>query len=213
MTGKPLTTGLGGRKYAVDGWDMGRMLKFIEQEAEQKAHEIKLKANEEYGLKVAEMAVISTKKVNKQKEKEINKIRSEKTIAEGKLRAKANMAIAKQKEQAMNAILNSATEKCRNQPLSKTLAEDAIKKYRFIFPEKKMIIHVKNSDRKTVESLLSSGEYQIEEMHESLIGGIVIRDEERTVLVNNSYLERLRCTAEKVQPLVQKVIFTKNHNK
>ncbi|KAI5192689.1 V-type H+-transporting ATPase subunit E [Nematocida minor] len=209
MTGKPLTTDHGNRKYAVDGWDMGRMLKFIEQESEQKANEIKIKANEKYAIEVAEMAVKSMKKINQQKTEEIHKIKSEKTIAEGKLRSKASITIAREKEQIINKILNKTIEKCQDQPLTTKLAQDAIGKYRFIFPCGKMIIYVRNQDRKVVESLLSPEEYTIEEMQENLLGGIVIRNEERTVLVNNSYLERIRCAGEKIQPVIQKVLFTK----
>lgn len=213
MTGKPLMKGHEGRKYAVDGWDMGRMLKFIEQESEQKAQEIRIKANEEYALEVAEAAVKSMEKISQQKAEEIHKIKSEKTIAEGILRAKANITTAKEKEHIVSRILNKAAEKCREQPLTKELAEDAINKYRFIFPSEKMVIYVREQDRGVVASLLKKEEYIVEQMNESLLGGIVIRNQERTVLVNNSYIERIKKTGERIQPMVQKVLFTRKHDK
>ncbi|KAH9387265.1 V-type H+-transporting ATPase subunit E [Nematocida major] len=208
MTGKPLAA-LTGRKYAVDGWDMGRMLKFIEQESEQKAHEIDVQSNEDYGVKVAEMAVESMKRINKQKEEEIEKIRSERVIAEGILRSKAGIAISKQKEQTMNRILNSAMEKCRSIPLRKSLAEDAIRRYRHVCPNEKMFVYVKQSDAHLLKSILKEGEYAVETMGDSLLGGIVIRNEDRTVLINNSYLERIRCIEREAHPIVQRLVFSK----
>ncbi|KAI5138744.1 V-type H+-transporting ATPase subunit E [Nematocida ausubeli] len=212
MTGKPLTKGLGGRKYAVDGWDMGRMLKFIQQEAEQKAQEIKIKANEDYRLKVSELAVRSVQKINREKEEEMHKIHMERIIAEGKLRAKASLGIAKQKEHTINKIQSTAIERCKSHALTVQLAKETIQKYRFIFSEKKMVVHVKEQDRRVVEELLKGENYKIEALHESMLGGIVIRDEERTVLVNNSYLERIRLAIQKIQPVVQRVVFTKLDN-
>ncbi|EIJ94679.1 V-type H+-transporting ATPase subunit E [Nematocida parisii] len=212
MTGKPLTKGLGGRKYAVDGWDMGRMLKFIQQEAEQKTQEIKIKANEDYRLRVSELAVTSTQKINKMREEEMHRIQMDKTIAVGKLRAKACLSIAKQKEHTINRILNTAAEKCKNSLLTEKLVKETVEKYRYIFPKKEMIIHIQEKNKSIVKNLLNGEDYRIEPLNEDMLGGIVIRDEERTVLVNNSYLERLRCAGDKVQPIIQKIIFTKLSN-
>lgn len=207
MTGKPLSKGHEGRKYSVDGWDMGRMLKFIEQESEQKAQEIRIKANEEYALEVAEKAVRSLEKINRQKTEEMNKIKSEKIIAEGKLRAKANITIAKEKEKIVRRILIKATENSKGVLLSRELAEEAVKKFKFVNPQERMIIYVRNEDRNILKKILREEEYSVEEMSDSLIGGIVIRNEGRTVLVDNSYLERIRKTVQNIQPIIQKFLF------
>jgi V-type H+-transporting ATPase subunit E len=195
------------RRHNMDVWDMGRMLKFIEQESEQKAHEIRIKANEEYSIEIAEMAVQSTKKINSQKAEEMNQIQLEKVIAEGKLRTNASITLARAKEEALNGIMKKVCEAAVNRPLSQTIAQKTIDQFRQILPKEKMFVYVMDGDRALAESLLGGSEYAIEHMDSSLLGGVVIRNASRTVLVNNSYLERARKIEILMMPSLRAVLF------
>lgn len=191
----------------MDVWDMGRMLKFIEQESEQKAHEIRIKANEEYSIEIAEMAVQSAKKINRQKTEEMNQIQLEKVIAEGKLRTNASIALARAKEEALNGIMKKVCEAVANRPLSQKVAQKTISQFKQILPQEKMFVYVMPRDKALAESLLQGCNYAIEPMDKSLFGGMVIRNASRTVLVNNSYLERARKIEILMMPSLRAVLF------
>ncbi|KAI5181891.1 V-type H+-transporting ATPase subunit E [Nematocida sp. AWRm80] len=200
----------GARRSNMEVWDMGRMLRFIEQESEQKAHEIRIKANEEYSVDIAELAVQSQKKVEQQKREEIAKIRAEKTIAEGKLRFSASIALSKEKDLAVRKIMTRVAEECKTQPLSESIIKYSVSKFRQILPETEMIIYAMDKDIEIIRSTLSNEKYTLEPMHSTLLGGIVIRDPQRIVLINNSYLERLKETEQKIMPILRKVLFPTN---
>jgi len=195
------------KKHNIDVWDMGRMLKFIEQESEQKAHEILVKANEEYAIRIAELAVQSTKKISQQKVEEMNKIRSECIIAEGKLRSNALLTLAAAREKVINRIMEEACRAVSEEPLSEEVAKNTIERFRSILPNEEMFVHVLEKDKAVVEKLLRNAKYTYAKMDSSLLGGIVIHNALRTVLVNNSYIERVRKTETKIMPAIRKALF------
>ncbi|KAI5184962.1 V-type H+-transporting ATPase subunit E [Nematocida homosporus] len=194
------------RKH-IDVWDVGRMLKFIEQESEQKAHEIRIKANEEYSIEIAELAIQSSERVKQQKSDEMAKIKAEKTIAEGKLRSNAILTLSSAKEKVCSQIMKEVCGLLSNRSLSKKLATAAISKFKTILPDEHMVIYVPEKDKALLSSLLSPSEFTFEPMHPNLLGGIVIRNTSRTVLINSSFLERAAKIEKRVMPGLQAALF------
>ncbi|KAI5170781.1 V-type H+-transporting ATPase subunit E [Nematocida sp. LUAm3] len=194
-------------KKHLDLWDVGRMIKFIEQEAEQKAHEIEIKAKEQYAIEIAEYTIRNIEKCDKEKSEEMAKIKAEKTIAEGKLRSKATICMAKEKEKACFKLMQQVYKSCENIPLSKSLAKTSINKFQFILPEEKMIIYVKQVDRATIEPFLTGKDYSIHNLDDKLLGGIVIHNQSRTLLINSSYMERARKSEIFSMPEIQRRLF------
>ncbi|OAG31897.1 V-type H+-transporting ATPase subunit E [Nematocida displodere] len=209
MTTRASTSSEHGRKHSIEPWDMGRMLKFIEQESEQKAHEIKIKANEEYSIAIAELALESERKINRQKANEMNQIKTERTIAEGKLRSNAALSLAREKEKVFNKVMKEVCLLCANQKLSEKIIKETVEKYTRISPNTQMFIHAQEQDIPAITAHVKSlgVAYSIEPMHKNLLGGIVIRNEEKTILVNNSYLERIRKTEVLVMPVIRQTLF------
>ncbi|KAI5190160.1 V-type H+-transporting ATPase subunit E [Nematocida sp. AWRm77] len=195
------------RKHSMDAWDMGRMLKFIEQESEQKAHEIRIKANEEYSIEIAEMAVKSARNINLQKKEEISRIQLEKVVAEGKLRLNSSITLSCAKEEALNELMKEVCASVASKSLSVSVAQDTIDQFKRILPNEKMFVYIMEKDRNTAESLLQGSNYVIERMDSALLGGMVIRNATRSVLINNSYLERVKKIETLMMPSLRAVLF------
>lgn len=211
MTANPFTASGGApKKHKIENWDMGRMLRFIEQESEQKANEIRIKAKEEHSIEIAELAIQNVKKIGLQKKEEIAQIEIEKTVAEGEIRSAAALLLTAEKEKILNNIISRVTDICAGVPLSRRVFEKSVRAYRKILPNDQIVIYVLEEEIPTVtEYLEQSGcrNYTILKMDRAVLGGIVIRNESRTVLINNSYLERIRKAAEMAMPALSALIF------
>lgn len=201
-----ITSGDCGKKHA-NTWEMGKIHKFILQESEQKAREIRIKANEEYSIELAELTMQSMERVNQQKIDEINRIKAYKTIREGQIRSRCAILLAQEKEKIYAEIMKNACEICRSIRLSPKLATDAIELFKKIAATEKMIIYVLEEDRKVIIPLLADSVYTFKPLDLKFLGGIVICNADKTVLVNNSYLERARKIENLAMPLLQKELF------
>lgn len=202
--------GVESRSRAIDGWDMSRMLKFIEQESEQKAHELKIKANEEYSIEVAELAQKATTKITEDAKKEIARLQTHRVVSEGKMRCEANLLQMKEKEKIAKSIMGAVCEQCASKGVPRGLILSTLRAFQAAAEKSEFVVYVQDKDRDFTQGVLEKkapGRFEILKMNQDLLGGIVIRDKGKTMLVNNSYLERIKSLEGLLMPMLSKSFF------
>jgi V-type H+-transporting ATPase subunit E len=194
----------------VDGWDMSRMLKFIEQDSEEKAHELTVKANEEYSIEVAELTLKETTMINERHRRELAGLQLEKVISEGRMRSEASIRQMREKDAIISSLFCELCERCSKERMGASFIKRSVERlFDLRGREGRPSIYVMDKDRECVEALVASEGWraEVQRMEESLLGGIVVRDGESRVLVNNSFLRRIKKIEASLMPLVRKALF------
>lgn len=209
--------------------ELNKMQAFIKKEAEEKAREIKLKANQEYEIEKTNLVRQEISNIDSNYEKNLKKIYLEKQIMKSTIDNQIRLKVLNKRNDSLNEIFEEAQKQLRDKITNdKTLYKDILHKLilesvlRLL--ESQIVIQIKESDLPIVENdeFLNkiTEEYKAntngknlrvavskDYLNPELIGGVIVKDSSEKIELNNTIDERLKLLHEEALPAIRLEMF------
>ncbi|VVT54283.1 uncharacterized protein SAPINGB_P003998 [Magnusiomyces paraingens] len=206
--------------------ELQKMVEFIKKEADEKAKEIELKANEEYEIEKASVVRSETSAIDALYERKYKQAQLAQQIAKSTVANKTRLKVLEAREDVVTSVFEGATEKL------KELSKDS-KKYKSVLSglieeaaltllEPKVRIRARKADAKIVKEAIepaakaykekSGRDVEItldedSELPEGSAGGVVVLNASGKIYVNNTFEERLKLLEDQSLPAIRLAIF------
>lgn len=204
------------------------MINFIESEAQEKANEIKVQANEEFAIEKQNLVEAAKKKIREEYEKKEKAVDVEKKIAHSNKIKEARLAILKMKDEIMKEMRKRALEKVRqiteNKELYSKLLKDLILQCLIRLNEKEANVYCREQDYKLVVNQIKLAEKEYTEktgltckvtvqeknyLPADSIGGVMVCSFEDRIKVINTLEQRMALVYEQQLPTIRQILFPK----
>mmetsp|Transcript_8548 Transcript_8548/g.14379 ORF Transcript_8548/g.14379 Transcript_8548/m.14379 type:complete len:233 (+) Transcript_8548:42-740(+) len=211
------------------------MISFIIAEAEEKAKEINVRAEEEFNIEKTSIVQDEKKRINEEFAQRMKLVEVQKKIAESNQLNQCRLASLKARETAIHNILDETQAKLSqltsNQNEYKSLLESLILQALLKMKEQEVSIICRQEDRDIVQSILSnvSAKYKektninpklnVDQKHSlapgpkaghkgpTCSGGIVLSALGGRILCNNTFEQRLALASEGLLPNIREILF------
>jgi len=210
--------------------EMNKMVAFIKQEANEKAREIKIKADEEFAIEKAKLVKQEQQAIDAQYEKKRKGAEVAQKIAQSTVTNKSRLRLLNRREEHLQDLFDEA----RTSLL--TLSEDAARYVQFLediilqgylqLLEPEIIICMRAKDADIVSTAAAAASKRYTEMVDLGIsfqveatlgddsaGGIKLANGSRRITIDNTLDERLRLLEDRMLPEIRKDLFGPNENR
>lgn len=207
--------------------ELRKMVEFIKKEADEKAKEIELKANEEYEIDKASIVRSETASIDLNYERKYKQAQLSQQIAKSTVANEMRLKVLGEKEASVAAIFEDATRKLSQVSKDKTkyskLMEGLIEEGLLALMEDEFSIRVRKSDKKVAENAIKNAVSQYEEktkkedvkvnidentyLDDKTEGGVVVVSKDGRITVDNTLSQRLRLLSENALPLIRTTLF------
>lgn len=202
------------------------MKAFIEKEAQEKAKEIKLKADEEYEIEKASIVRSETAAIDSTYEQKFKKAALAQQITKSTIGNKSRLKILSEKEKVLEDIFEEASKELAklssNKNEYKSVLEGLIEEGLYAIMEDSVTIKVREADVSLAKEV---GETAAKKFHEnakfdvsvtvdeknfldsSLAGGVVVVNKSGKIEVDNTLDQRLKLLAQDALPGIRLELF------
>lgn len=209
--------------------ELNKMQAFIKKEAEEKAREIKLKANQEYEIEKTNLVRQETSNIDSNYEKNLKKVSLEKQIMKSTIDNKVRLKVLNKRNDSLNDIFEETQKQLRtklskNKNLYKDILHKLILESILRLLEDDVIVQVKEQDVSIVDNqqFLNKIAEEYKEttngkevnltvskkfLNAELIGGVVVKDSLEKIELNNTVDERLKLLHEEALPAIRLEMF------
>ncbi|KAJ3526399.1 hypothetical protein NMY22_g10180 [Coprinellus aureogranulatus] len=211
--------------------EMNKMVAFIKQEAQEKAREIKVKADEEFAIEKARLAHIRPLvRLSDKYEKKLKGAEVAQKIAQSNLTNKARLRLLNRREEHLQDLFSTA----RN--AISTLSQDEGRYTKFLedvilqgflqILEPSVTVHTRSADVQVAEKASEAAKQKYKEisgrdvdfevvgdLSDDLAGGVKLVSGSNRISVNNTLDERLRLLEDRMLPEIRKDLFGINENR
>jgi len=222
----------------LTGEDVQKQLKqmcsFILKEANEKAQEIAVKAEEEFNIEKQRLIQEEKVKIRKEYEKKEKQVEVQKKIAYSNELNQARLKVLKSREEAMNRTLTEAFKrlsKISNSPTYKNLLVDLIDQALLKIDEPKVFVICREIDHSLVASIIGEAKSKYEKISGKTVvlsvdsvnrlspppvegsnapscsGGIMLSTEEGKIICSNTLEQRLSMVYEQQLPSIRTMMF------
>eukprot|EP00298_Acanthocystis_sp_HF-20_P021675 c281_g1_i1.p1 GENE.c281_g1_i1~~c281_g1_i1.p1 ORF type:complete len:232 (-),score=90.41 c281_g1_i1:327-1022(-) len=143
-----------------------QMIKFIKQEADEKAEEIKVKAEEDFNIQKQDEVETEKKKIRQDFEKKMKQVDVEKKIAYSNAINQNRLKVLKAREDVVNQVVERARAQIAQYSTGdgyKSLLQKLIVQGCLTLQEPKVVIRCRKSDEKIVRGVLTTATQEVEE--------------------------------------------------
>lgn len=202
------------------------MKAFIEKEAQEKAKEIRLKADEEYEIEKVSIVRSETAAIDSAYEQKLKKSSLAQQITKSTIGNKTRLRVLSEKEKVLSEIFDDAAKglsavtglKGEYKPLLEGLIEECL----YALMEDKVTVRVKESDvalakeaseeaaKKFAELAKFAVDIVVDESNflaSDIAGGVVVLNKSGKIEVNNTLEERLKLLSEDALPGIRFEMF------
>lgn len=206
--------------------ELRKMVEFIKKEADEKAKEIELKANEEYEIEKANIVRSETASIDQQYEKKYKQASLAQQITKSSINNKSRMKVLNAKEDALNDILEEARNRLKNAASDKTkyqkvltgLVEEGL----YGLMEESVRVRVRQADIDLAKKAIPEAEKAYKEKAKRDVkveldekeflskdgdGGVVVENGEGKIVIDNTFEERLKILSQNSLPQIRHAIF------
>ncbi|KAI5963449.1 VMA4 [Candida pseudojiufengensis] len=206
--------------------ELTKMQAFIEKEANEKAKEIRLKADEEYEIEKSSTVRLETSAIDSTYEQKLKKASLAQQITKSTIGNKTRLRILGEKDQILNQIFEDAekelktitNDKEKYKPVLVGLIEEGI----LILLEPKVSLRVRKEDVDLAKEAAKEASKNYEEksgqhvditvddkdfLNKDLAGGVVIVNGTGKIEVDNTLEERLKILQEEALPAIRLELF------
>lgn len=209
--------------------ELNKMQAFIKKEAEEKAREIKLKADQEYEIEKTNLVRQETSNIDSNYEKNLKKISLEKQIMKSTIDNKIRLKVLNKRNDSLNDIFEETQKQLRakitkDKALYKDILHKLILESVLRLLETNVIIQVKEKDVSIVKNnaFLNKIVQEYKEttngkdikltvsnkfLNAELIGGVVVKDSLEKIELDNTIDERLKLLHEEALPAIRLEMF------
>lgn len=202
------------------------MKAFIEKEAQEKAKEIRLKADEEYEIEKASIVRAETAAIDSTYEQKLKKASLAQQITKSTIANKTRLRVLATKDQVVNDIFDAAEKELKNitknkgdyKPILTGLIEEGL----LALMEEKVTLKVKKEDvavakeaaEQAVKDFESKAKFPVEIsvdetnfLSSDIAGGVVVVNGSGKIEVDNTLEERLKILSEEALPGLRLELF------
>ena len=214
-----------------------QMVRFIRQEAEEKANEISVSAEEEFNIEKLQLVEAEKKKIRQEYEKKEKQVEIRKKIEYSMQLNASRIKVLQAQDDVVNDMKEAASKELlsigQNEHVYKNLLKDLIVQSLLRLKEPAVLLRCRKSDVYLVESVLGSAavEYaEKEKVHEpeiivdhvhrppspihhhqhvpSCSGGVVLASRDGKIVFENTFEARLDVVFRKKLPEIRKSLFS-----
>lgn len=202
------------------------MKAFIEKEAQEKAKEIRLKADEEYEIEKASIVRSETAAIDSAYEQKLKKAALAQQITKSTIGNKTRLRVLSEKEKVLNDLFDEAekslvkltTNKSEYKPILEGLIEEAL----YALLEDEVTLKVREADVSLAKEAAETAASKFEEkakfavkvtinesdyLSSELAGGVVAVNKSGKIEVDNTLEERLKILSQEALPGVRLELF------
>lgn len=202
------------------------MKAFIEKEAQEKAKEIRLKADEEYEIEKASIVRSETAAIDSAYEQKLKKASLAQQITKSTIGNKTRLRVLSEKEKVLSEIFEDAakglagvtSKKAEYKPLLEGLIEEGL----YALMEDKVTVKVREADLSLAKEAIEVAGKQFAEkakfvvdisvdetdfLSANIAGGVVVVNKLGKIEVNNTLEERLKLLSEEALPGIRLELF------
>ncbi|KAI5476761.1 hypothetical protein MNV49_007351 [Pseudohyphozyma bogoriensis] len=210
--------------------ELTRMTAFIKSEAQEKAREIKVKADEEFAIEKGKIVRQESTNIDATLERKKKQLEIEKKIEVSNQNNKSRLQLLETREELLEKVFDDARSKLKDTVSdSKKYAEllkGLILQSLFTLMEKDVSIIIRSEDAKLAKDAAKTAadefkkeagfdvKYEIkEDLPKTCAGGVSVKGYGNKITVTNTLDERLRLLEEKMLPEIRESLFGKNENR
>lgn len=211
--------------------ELSKMVEFIKKEAEEKAKEIRLKANEEYEIEKSNIIRTEVAAIDHQYDLKYKQAKMQQQINKSTIMNKSRLKILSVKEEVLDKVFDQAGKRLHeisaDKNIYQTLLMQLVMEGLGVLKEDKILLHVREQDRELAQkaaedAVKAYGEatgrktsVQIDSVYlpSSSAGGVVIATANGRITVDNTLDERLALLAENCLPRIRLDLFGVNRNR
>lgn len=203
--------------------ELTKMVEFIKKEAEEKAKEIRIKANEEYEIEKAEIVRSEIANIDKEFEVKNKQAAMSQQIVKSTAANKTRLEVLGAKSEILDTVFEEAEKSLKEVSKDAKKYEDLLTKLivqsaKLLKDEDVVIASVRESDKEVAAKAAKAASEQIEGDIEIKIdennyinpesaGGVVLSTESGKISIDNTLEERLHLLGSKSLPLVRLELF------
>lgn len=205
--------------------ELNKMQAFIRKEAEEKAKEIQLKADQEYEIEKTGIVRNETNNIDANFEDKLKKASLKQQITRSTIANKMRLKVLSAREESLDKIFESTKEELGNltkkekqyKPVLRSLILEASLK----LLEETVVVKVTERDQKLAQSLVDEIAKEYKELankdvtikvsdsflSKDTVGGVVVANEDGKIEVDNTLEERLKLLSEEALPAIRLELF------
>lgn len=206
--------------------ELRKMKAFIEKEAQEKAKEIRLKADEEYEIEKASIVRSETAAIDSTYEQKLKKASLAQQITKSTIGNKTRLRILSKKEEVLNSIFDATkkelTKTTSNKGAYKPVLASLIEEGVLALLEPKVTVKVREADVSLAKEAAqdaakeyeakskTSVEISVDEkefLNKDSLGGVIVTNGSGKIEVNNTLEERLKILSEEALPGIRLELF------
>lgn len=206
------------------------MVAFIEQEAHEKAHEISIKADEEFAIEKSKLVRAETLSVDAQYERKFKKAELAQQIARSNVTNKTRLKVLAARQQLLDAIFDKARDKLKDVSKDEErytdILRDLVLEGAYALDEYDVEIRVREADLEMAKNAISAAQEKYKGCGELQVtidetnplpadghGGIYMISGSGKISINNTLEERLKLLESEALPAVRASVFGFNPNR
>jgi len=205
--------------------EMEKMVSFIKQEANEKAREIKIKADEEFNIEKAKIVRQETIAIEALYQKKAKQAEIQKKIAESNRNNKTRLQILQARQQYLNKINDEAqkalVDYSNNDPKYAETLKDIVLQSLYQLMEEDITITCREKDldivKKAVEEVIpvykektgkvASVKYSANYLPATSAGGIIMAGFGDRIVINNTLENRLEIASDELLPAIKTMLY------
>lgn len=205
--------------------ELNKMQAFIKKEAEEKAKEVQLKADQEYEIEKTSIVRNETSNIDANFEDKLKKASLKQQITKSTIANKMRLKVLSAREQSLEKIFDNTKEElkklARKEKQYKPVLHALILESLLRLLEPTAIVRVSEKDKKLAESLVDDVTKEYKKLTDrdvaivvsdnflskDIAGGVMVTDESEKIEVDNTLEERLKLLSEEALPAIRLEIF------
>ena len=206
--------------------ELNKMQQFIKKEAEEKAREIELKANQEYEIEKTSIVRSETSNIDANSADKLKKAALKQQITKSTIANKTRLKVLTQRQEALNeifeetkvALVKITKNKQQYKPIMHSLILEGLLK----LLEPAAIVRVTEADKALANELIANLTKEYKEitkrdvsitvsadncLGKENVGGAIVTDAASKIELNNTLAERLKLLSEEALPAIRLEMF------
>lgn len=204
-----------------------QMVSFIRQEANDKANEIRVKAEEEFNIRKLSTVEAAREKIRAEYEKKVKQIDVNRRIAKSTEQNAARLEILKSRESILQETYDEAAKKLAEIPSSDSdaygrILQALILQGLIVLSDSDVVVRCRRSDVEIIDDMLPSvTEDYVSSTNspvtvvldrdtylaDSCSGGVVLLSQNGTIVVENTFESRLEIAYQQNLPQIRSIMF------
>ncbi|KRH91982.1 vacuolar atp synthase subunit e [Pseudoloma neurophilia] len=180
-----------------------KMITFIYFEAKEKINELKIKALEDYNTEKSKLIKEATDQEEIKLKKQTDEIRINRLKKLSDVKMKYKLKLSEKKLEKINEIFKKSEQRLKNVRLSHNLIKESLNN----IEGNNLIAYVLPNDKERIKNYDNSRISQVYDLDVSFLGGIILTNEDESVIVDNSFFKRLETIRIKGMPMISKKLF------